>query len=216
VAYLTRRDARLGLAIERLGFLNRAVNPDIFSALVESIIGQQISTAACRTVLERLRLSFGTPKTDVIMPELLASASREQIQSCGITFRKAEYLRNLAERVVGGEFSLEALRTMSDEDIVKELCTIRGVGVWTAEMLMIHSLERPDILSFNDLGIQRGMRMLYRHQTINRERFERYRRRYHPYASIASIYLWEISAGALPELHDPSHSARHSSRIEIP
>jgi DNA-3-methyladenine glycosylase II len=215
IAYLTRRDMRLGSAIERLGFLSRPVNPDMFSALVESIIGQQISTTACKTVVDRLRMFSGDPTTDCYAPELLASLSREQIQSCGITFRKAEYIHDLAERVVACELSFEALRTMSDKDVVRELCTIRGVGVWTAEMLMIHSLQRLDILSFDDLGIQRGMRMLYRHKTIDRERFERYRRRYHPYASVASIYLWAISAGSLPELYDPARGTGHSSRAEI-
>ena len=93
---------------------------------------------------------------------------------------------------------------MSDDEVIRALSSLKGVGAWTAEMLLIFTLRRPDILSFGDLGIQRGLRMLYRHKKIDRKRFERYKKRYSPYASTASLYLWAIAGGAIEGLSDPA------------
>ena len=84
------------------------------------------------------------------------------------------------------------------------LCSLRGVGVWTAEMILLFCLQRPDILSYDDLAIRRGLRMVYRHREIDRERFEKYRRRYSPCGSVASLYLWAAACGAVPGLTDPA------------
>ena len=85
--------------------------------------------------------------------------------------------------------AIAAVERMDDADAITALCSLRGVGVWTAEMLLLFCLERPDVLSFDDLAIQRGMRMVYHHRKVTREQFERYRRRYSPYGSVASLYL---------------------------
>ncbi len=83
------------------------------------------------------------------------------------------------------------------------LATLKGIGVWSAEMLMIFSLQRPDVLSFTDLAIQRGLRMIYRHREITRPLFEKYRRRFSPYCSVASLYIRAVAGGAIPDLTDP-------------
>ena len=90
---------------------------------------------------------------------------------------------------------LKLLKTLSDEDVCKCLCKIKGIGIWTAEMLMIFSMQRPDILSYNDLAIIRGLKTLYRHKEITPAQFNKYKKRYSPYASVASLYLWEIAGG---------------------
>ena len=89
---------------------------------------------------------------------------------------------------------------MSDAEVCRELTKLKGVGPWTAEMMLIFSLQRPDVVSYGDLAIQRGMRMLYRHRQLTPELFERYRRRYSPYGTVASLYLWATAGGAMPEL----------------
>jgi 3-methyladenine DNA glycosylase/8-oxoguanine DNA glycosylase len=109
----------------------------------------------------------------------------------------------LAEKVVSGEFDLEGLNELSSEEICRALSSLEGIGVWTAEMLMIFSMQRPDVFSFGDLAIHRGLRMVYRHRKITRELFEKYRRRYAPYCSVASLYLWHIAGGACG-LTDPA------------
>jgi len=85
---------------------------------------------------------------------------------------------------------------MSDEEAIESLCSLKGIGRWTAEMILIFSMQRPDVVSFGDLAILRGMRMLYHHREIDRKRFERYKKRYSPYGTVASLYLWAIAGGA--------------------
>ena len=79
---------------------------------------------------------------------------------------------------------------------------MKGIGVWTAEMILLFCMQRPDIFSFDDLAIQRGLRMVYHHRSIDRRLFEKYRRRFRPYCSVASLYLWAVAGGAIPEMKD--------------
>ena len=85
---------------------------------------------------------------------------------------------------------------------IAALTSLKGIGVWTAEMILLFCLQRADIFSFDDLGIQRGLRMVYHHRAIDRKLFEKYRRRYSPYGSVASLYLWAVAGGAIPEMKD--------------
>ena len=91
---------------------------------------------------------------------------------------------------------------MDDAEAIRALSSLRGIGVWTAEMILLFCLQRPDIFSYDDLAIQRGLRMVYHHRQVGRELFEKYRRRYSPYGSVASLYLWAVAGGAVPELRD--------------
>lgn len=97
---------------------------------------------------------------------------------------------------------LEGIWQKSDEEAIRELSSLKGIGVWTAEMILLFCMQRQDVLSCDDLAIQRGLRMVYHHRKIDRGLFEKYRRRFSPYGSVASLYLWEVSGGAIPELHD--------------
>lgn len=99
--------------------------------------------------------------------------------------RRPSTSRTSQGRSTAHELDLAAVERMDDADAITALCSLRGVGVWTAEMLLLFCLERPDVLSFDDLAIQRGMRMVYHHRKVTREQFERYRRRYSPYGSVA-------------------------------
>jgi DNA-3-methyladenine glycosylase II len=197
IEYLKRNDKRLGEAIDAIGHIDRAVETDLFSSVVHHIVGQQISSAALKTVWTRL-----TEKLGAVNAEMVCAVSREDIQTCGITFKKADYIKDFAEKVHCGEFDIDALRAMPDEDVIKELSALKGIGVWTAEMLLIFCLKRPNVVSFGDLGIQRGLRMLYHHKKIDRKLFDKYARRYSPYGTVASLYLWAIAGGAIPEMLD--------------
>ena len=190
IAHLQKRDKTLGAAIDRIGLIRREVNPDLFSALINSIVGQQISSKAHATVWERMKSGFGD-----ITPNSILACSVEEIQKFGISFRKASYIHGAAQRVADGTLDIEALRSMSDAEVCNELVKLDGIGKWTAEMLMLFSMQRPDVLSYGDLAILRGMRMLYRRKEITCELFEKYRRRYSPFGSVASLYLWAIAGG---------------------
>ena len=199
IGYLARKDKRLARVIERVGHIQREVRPDLFDALMHAIVGQQIATKAQQTVWGRLVQVLGE-----VTPATVDALDAESMQGLGLSFRKVGYMKAAARKALLGEFDVEALRHMDDASVSAALCKLDGVGVWTAEMLMLFSLQRPNVLSFGDLAIIRGLRMVYRHKAVNRERFEAYRRRFSPYGSVASLYLWAVAGGILPELHDPS------------
>ena len=186
--YLVKKDKILGVAIDEIGEIRRKVTPDPFTALINSIVSQQISKKAAATVWERLR---GT--LTEITPQSIVGARVEDLRKCGMSERKAGYIRGVGEAVVCGEVDFDAFDTMDDHEIIKELTTLKGVGIWTAEMLLIFSLQRPDVVSWGDLAIRRGMMKLYDVDDLTREEFQMYRKRYSPFGSVASLYLWEIS-----------------------
>lgn len=190
INYLKKKDKRMAEAIERIGMIERRVIPDLFAALVNSIVGQQISNKAAATVWQRFKERFRE-----ITPESVAVGAAEEIQQCGMTMKKAVNIKNIADAVLQGEFNIDQLSELSDQEVCKRLTALNGIGVWTAEMLMIFSMQRPDILSWGDLAIRRGMTMLYHHRNLDKAKFERYKRRYSPYGTVASLYLWEIAAG---------------------
>ncbi len=197
--YLKKKDKKLARAIERIGHVQRVVNPDLFQSLMHSIIGQQISTKAVQTIWSRL-----LDMLPELTPEALAACSLEQIQGLGMTFTKAQYMLDIARLIVSKELDLEELPTLDDAALCQRLTQLNGIGVWTAEMLMIFCMQRPNILSYGDLAILRGLRMLYRHKKITKALWAKYHKRYSPYASTASIYLWAIAAGVLDDLTDPA------------
>ena len=137
-----------------------------------------------------------------VTAETVLSAGISNLQSLGMTFRKAGYITDFAEKVQKGAFDLGAIENMSDEDAIQELITLRGVGVWTAEMILLFCMQRPNIFSYNDLAIQRGLCMMYHHRAIDRKLFETYRRRFSPYCSVASLYIWAVAGNAIPEMRD--------------
>lgn len=137
-----------------------------------------------------------------INSETLISAGKEKIQSFGMTFKKADYILKFAEKVQCKDIDLDSLSNKSDEEIIKELSSLDGIGVWTVEMILLHCLERPNILSYGDLAIIKGMKMVYHHKEIDKKRFERYRKRFSPYGSVASIYFWAVAGGAMSEIKE--------------
>ena len=192
--YLAERDPLLGGVIRSVGFIERTVEEDVFSAVVHHIIGQQISMRAQETVWRRLQDLLGE-----VTPDTLAEADTEAVKGCGMTYRKADYICDFAQKVRSGEFDVEALREMEDGEAVKALSALRGVGEWTAEMLLLFCLRRSDVLSYGDLGIRRGMMKLYGWTTMTKAQFEECRERYSPYGGVASFYLWAVNGGALSE-----------------
>ena len=129
-------------------------------------------------------------------------AGQEKLQSFGMTFRKAKYITDFSEKIKNGEFDLEGIWHKSDKDAIDELVLLKGIGVWTAEMILLFCMQRQNIFSFDDLAIQRGLRMVYHHRKITRTLFEKYRRRFSPYCSIASLYLWAVAGGAIEGMKD--------------
>ncbi len=186
--YLRKKDKKLGEAIDRIGFIEREVIPDLFTALVNSIVAQQISIKAVDTIWGRMEERFG----EITAPNI-AKQAVEDVQQCGMTMKKAIWIKSIAESVCTGDLDLNELAQLPDEEVCRRLCLLDGIGLWTAEMLMTFSLQRKDVVSWGDLAIRRGMMRLYHHKKLDKAKFERYKKRYSPYGTIASLYLWRIS-----------------------
>lgn len=197
LSYLRQKDKRLCAVIDRIGHIDRTVDTDLFSSVVHHIVGQQISAKAQATVWGRMQDALGEVNAETIL-----AAGVPKLQSLGMTFRKAEYITDFADKIRSGAFNLESVKYMSDADAIRALSSLKGIGVWTAEMILLFCLQRPNVFSYDDLAIQRGLRMVYHHRKIDRKLFEKYHRRFSPYCSVASLYLWEVSGGAIPGMRD--------------
>lgn len=186
--YLKRADPLLGDEIIRLGNIERTIIPDLFPALFYAIIGQQISAKASKTIWDRVQERF-----QEITPEYMAGIPLEEIRLCGIPQSKAGYISDMSKKIAGGEFDLYDLYKLSDKEAVKKLSTLNGIGAWTAETLLLNSMERPNIISYGDISTRRGLMKLYSLTELKKEQFMVYKIRYTPYASVASLYLWKIA-----------------------
>lgn len=190
INFLKKRDKKLAQIIENAGFIERKTDDNVFKSVVYSIIGQQISSSAQEKIIARLNEALGDTT-----PEKICTCSAETIKSFGTSERKAKYIKNFAEKVENGEFDIDALEKLDDEQLVEKLSSIDGIGRWTAEMIMIFALGRMNVLSFGDFGIRRGLCMLYGIDNLDKKTFEKFKKRFSPYCTVASFYLWDISAG---------------------
>ena len=166
--YLSAKDEKLGAVISQVGKVYREVDTDLFSAVVHHIVGQQISTKAQATIWKRMQDALG-----VVNAETVLDAGVEKLQSLGISFRKAEYITDFARKIQNGEFDLEGIWNQPDKEVIRQLSGLKGIGVWTAEMILLFCMQRPNVFSYDDLAIQRGLRMVYHHRKIDRKLFEK-------------------------------------------
>lgn len=188
IQYLKQNDKKLGAAIDRIGMIERGVIPDLYAALINSIVGQQISSKAAETVWNRF-----VEKIGCITPETIAATAPELIQQCGMSNRKVQYIKGITQAVIDRSLDLQELQRKRDDEVISCLSSLNGIGKWTAEMLLIFSMERPDVVSWGDLAIRRGMMKLYGLETLSKEEFDKYIKRYSPYGTVASLYLWALS-----------------------
>jgi len=167
------------------------INPsgnDPFETLISSIVAQQLSVKAANTIESRILKLAGKRHK----PEKLLSVSHQDLRECGLSNRKVEYIHGIAQAVRDKSLDFHALARLDDHEVIKELVKLRGVGQWTAEMLMIFSLSRMDIFSSRDVGLQRGMKSLFGKKANSLPAMEEIAERWRPYRSVASWYLWKI------------------------
>jgi len=191
INYLKGKCAKLAEAIDRIGIIERPIIPEPFPALISSIISQQISTKAAATVKERLIDLIGE-----ISAKNILNANEETIQSCGLSFRKVSYIKSIAEASDSGLIDFDKLNELSNDEIIEKLTALNGIGIWTAEMLLIFSLTRPDIISYGDLAIRNGIMHLYGLTSLSKKEFEVYRKRFTPHNTVASLYFWALAREA--------------------
>ena len=191
VRELAGKDPILGKAMAEIGMIRREVTPDLFEALVSSIVSQQIAKKAYFTVWGRVQELAGK-----VTPQTIQALDREALKACGLSYKKTDWIKSAAQMVCDGQLDLESLKQLPDEEVIRQLIRLPGIGVWTAEMLLIFSLERPDIISFGDLAIRRGIQNLYGLSELTKKDFAAIRQRLSPHNTIASLYFWELSREA--------------------
>jgi DNA-3-methyladenine glycosylase II len=201
VRVLSAADARLAALIVRVGPCRLGVRhedprakPDHFTGLVRAIVSQQLSSKAAETIFARVRAAAGE-RLDA--PSVLA-VPEPKLREAGLSGAKARYVRGLAEEVHARRLDLEGLDALDDEAVIDALSSLKGIGRWTAEMILMFQLGRPDVLPVDDLGIQKGMMRLFGLRKLPaKERMEKLAKPWRPYRSIACWYLWRL--GELPK-----------------
>jgi DNA-3-methyladenine glycosylase II len=194
--HLSRRDPRLKQLISTIGPCTLQCNPDGFVSLVRSIVSQQISTKAARAIAGRLQEALGRSG---ITPRGILRLSDEAMRAVGLSASKVKSIRDLAEKVRSKELPLSALHAMEDEEVIAKLIPVRGIGRWTAEMYLIFSLGRLDVLPVDDLGLRAGVQRLYELEELPiKKHISDLAEPWRPYRSIATWYFWR-SLGTVPQ-----------------
>lgn len=194
--HLTNRDPQLALLIKRVGPCTLQPGGDAFPLLVRSIISQMISTKAAKAISARVESAL---EPHGLTPDAVTAASEEALRGAGLSRSKVLALKDLAQRSLSGDLPLDRLCELSDEEVIACLVPVRGIGRWTAEMFLIFSLGRLDVLPVDDFGLRAGVRDVYQLPDLPgraelRERGETWR----PYRSIATWYFWR-SRGGVPQ-----------------
>jgi DNA-3-methyladenine glycosylase II len=188
---LMRRDPVLGKAIKQIGpcLLAERQRKDHLTALVGSIVSQQLSTKAAATIFGRLTALF---PEHVIRHEAIAALDDQTLRGVGLSGQKVSYLRDLCARLNDGRLTLDDLDTLDDEQVIARLVAVKGFGRWTAEMFLMFRLHRPDVLPVDDLGIVNAVQRLYGlRKRPDPKRLMKLGEPWRPYRSVACWYLWQ-------------------------
>ena len=188
--YLSR-DKDLKTLIDHFGVITLKRRRNYFKSLLRSIIHQQLSGKAARTIENRFLELYNGNRYPT--PEEVLKTPAEAIQNVGISRMKTEYIRGLAKIIDDGDIRLEKLSELSNDEVGNVLKEVKGIGQWTVDMFLIFSLNRPDVFPLNDLGIQKGLMLLLgRQKKLSRESMLSHSKKWKPYRTLASLYLWKI------------------------
>ena len=188
--YLSR-DKDLKTLIDHFGVITLKRRRNYFKSLLRSIIHQQLSGKAAKTIENRFLELYNGNRYPT--PEEVLKTPAEAIQNVGISRMKTEYIRGLAKIIDDGDIRLEKLSELSNDEVGNVLKEVKGIGQWTVDMFLIFSLNRLDIFPLNDLGIQKGLMLLLgRQKILSRESMLSHSKKWKPYRTLASLYLWKI------------------------
>lgn len=195
---LAATDPKMAALIERIGprtLRARMRGGSHFEDLARIVVGQQVSTAAARTIWGRVCDAYGGRAPE---PEEVVGAE-ETLRACGLSGRKASYVAGIGEAIVGGEFVPEDLAKMDDEDVVETMTALKGLGRWSAEMFLMFNLGRPDVFSGGDLGLRNGIKIAHElEEAPTPQEAVEIAERWRPHRTLACIYLWEAVHVELP------------------
>jgi DNA-3-methyladenine glycosylase II len=207
--HFRRRDKPLAAVIRQVGPCTLRPNRDRFGMLVRSIVSQQISVAAARTIRQRLEALAGS---DGITPAALVRLSHDELRTAGLSRQKAAFIGDLAIKCHAGEVRLSTLGRKSDEEVIAELVQVNGIGRWTAQMFLIFALGRPDVFPADDLGVKAAIQKLYGLPELpNRDQCAEIAARWSPFGSIGSWYCWRYLERVRSQAQATSGQPRHAN-----
>jgi DNA-3-methyladenine glycosylase II len=188
--HLRRRDPVLKRVIAQVGDYGIKHYPPTFHALARTIVYQQLSGKAAATIFGRLQEGCGLR---VLRPESLLAMDEARMRAAGVSSRKANYLKDLAEKTGAGLVRFGRHKKLSDEDVIAELTQVKGIGVWSAQMFLMFALRRPDVFPVLDLGVRNGMQRVYGLTADSPHAdYEALAERWRPWRSVASWYMWRV------------------------
>ena len=188
VRHLKKADPVLCAIIERIGPYRIEYDEPRFHSLAEAIVYQQLNGRAAYTIFKRLTDLAGDPLT----PQGILKLTETQMRGVGLSKQKLSYLRDLAEKAHSGQVDFARLPDLPDEEVIKQLTQIKGIGVWTAHMFLMFALRRPNVLPTGDYGVQMAMRKHYRKRKLPKPKdMEKIAKCWEPYRSVACWYLWK-------------------------
>ena len=178
----------LAKVVNKTGSYKFQLENGYYESLVGAIIFQQLAGSAARAILNRFKQLYNGRIPE---PQQYLRTSESKLRSVGLSPQKISYIHDLCERIVNGRLELKALKDLPDEEVVIQLDTVRGIGRWTAEMFLIFVLGRTDVLPVDDLGLRKAAKRIYHLRKLpSPEKFETLAKKWHPYCSIATLYLW--------------------------
>lgn len=179
-------DEKIKNLIEQVGDIELALDKNYFSSLVQSIVGQQLSMKAADSIWKRVVVLLGEVTHNNIL-----NCSDESLRQAGLSKTKFIYVKDLAQKVKDGVIKIDKIDDLSDEEIIKELIQVKGIGQWTAEMFLIFSLGRMDVFSIHDLGLKKAVQWLYELPELPKKDFLiEFSNKFSPYRTIVTLYLW--------------------------
>ena len=187
VNHLRKSDPVLCSIIERVGPCRLEFSPAEFSSLAEAIVYQQLNGKAAVTIFERFAALAGKPLTT----EGILKLSDAQLRSVGLSKQKSAYLKDLAAKTAAGVLDFSRLHELPDDEVIRHLTQVKGIGVWTAHMFLMFSLRRPNVLPTGDYGVQVAIKKHYRKRKLPKPKdMEKIARAWEPYRSVACWYMW--------------------------
>ena len=200
VSHLRKTDLTLAHIIDTIGPFTLEPRDGIFRSLARAIFFQQLAGPAARAIMNRVLEALGTDDRRFFSPDEFLSATDEEIRSAGLSRQKLACLRDLADKFASGELSEDEFDSLGDEGVIARATLVKGIGRWTAEMLLIFSLGRPDVLPVDDLGVRRGFQQTYGMGDLPKpEEMQRIAEPWRPYRSVGTWYMWRSLGVALPE-----------------
>lgn len=185
--HLRKCDPVLREIIDRVGPFPMEYGPAEFSSLAEAIVYQQLNGKAALTIFNRFADLAGRPLT----PEGILKLSDQQLRGVGLSKQKSSYLKDLAAKTASGQLDFSQLHKLPDEEVIKHLTQVKGIGVWTAHMFLMFSLRRPNVLPTGDYGVQMALKKHYRKRKLPKPKdMEKIAKAWEPYRSVACWYMW--------------------------